>query len=188
MPRKSSRATDFFRRVGDAVLGIGKLPSKLRRRVKRPTVERRPPPKPKPEVPPALRSFFERRHAGWPEYVMFKVQLAILALFVTAVIHLVFLRAEILVFTPLLLALSVYLAYLTATQLRHAFARDYPAYRSFVGMCLVILWGFVGIARWMYRTQPIGLSPEAILSSLIPPRNGNRTCDRLLRDFQVEVW
>ncbi len=158
MARKSSKTTNFFRRVGDAVLGVGKLPSKLKRGAK---AKRR---LPKPEIPRPLRVFFERRHAGWPEYVMLKVQLAVIALFVTTVIYLVFLPAETLILIPLLLAFSAYPVYLAVTQLRSAFKRDYPAYRSFVAMCLTIAWVFV-IAL---RHSPIEFSLESIYLTLIP--------------------
>ncbi len=163
MARKSSKTTDFFRKVGDAVLGVGKLPSKLKRRA--PKVKKKAPPKPKPEIPPAVRGFFERHHAGWPEYIMLKVQLAILALFVTAVVYIVFLPAETLIFIPLLLAFSTYLVYLAATQLRHAFKRDYPAYRSFVAMCIAIAWVFV----LALRHSSLEFSLESIYLALIPP-------------------
>lgn len=166
MVRKSSKTTDFFRNVGDAVLGVGKLPKKIKRRRRKPKAK--PPKKPKRvkrEIPKKLQGFFERRHAGWPEYVMLKVQLAVVALFMTAVIYLVFLRAETLIFIPLLLAVSAHLVYLAATQLRRAFKRDFPAYRSFVAMCIAIAWVFVLALRY----SPIELSLESIYLSIIPP-------------------
>ncbi|MDI6884102.1 MAG: DUF2101 family protein [Hadesarchaea archaeon] len=163
MPRKSSKTTEFFRKVGDAVLGVGKIPRKLKRRARKPKVK--PPKKPKRVVPQRMRGFFERRHAGWPEYVMLKVQLAVIALFVTAVVYLVFLRAETFIFVPLLLAFSACLVYLAATQLRRAFGRDYPAYRSFVAMCIAIAWVFVLALRY----SPTTFSLEAIHLALIPP-------------------
>ena len=163
MVRKSSKTTDFFRKVGDAVLGVGKIPSKIKRRARKPKVK--PHRRPKREVPPRLKGFFERRHAGWPEYVMLKTQLTILLLFVAAVIYIALFPAEIIIFIPLLLALSAYLIYLAATQLRRAFERDYPAYRSFVAMCVAIVWVFV----LALRHSPIEFSLEAIHLALIPP-------------------
>jgi|GEM_PF-867394 len=163
MARKRSKATDFFRRVGDAVLSVGKLPSKLKRRA--PKIKKKAPPKPKLGIPRALQGFFERRHAGWPEYVMLKAQLTILSLFVVAVIYIGLLPAEVVIFIPLLLALSAYLIYLAATQLKRAFERDYPAYRSFVAMCVAIAWIFV----LALRHSPIEFSLEAIHLALIPP-------------------
>ena len=162
MARKSSKTSGFFRRVGDAVLGVGKLPSKLKRRARKPKVKL--PSKPKREIPQRLRGFFERRHAGWPEYVMLKVQLAVLTLFAIAVIYLVFLPAEIFIFIPLLLFFSAYLVYLAATQLRQAFERDYPAYRGFVGVILAMAWVLVG-----FRYLPFEFSLESIYMYLIPP-------------------
>jgi len=157
MPRKSSKTTDFFRRVGDAVLGVGELPNRAKQRLRKKVK--------KPEIPRALQGFFERRHAGWPEYVMLKVQFAVIALFVAAVIYLVFLRAETLIFIPLLLVFSTYLIYLGVTDLKRAFEQDYPAYRSFVVMCLAIAWVFV-IAL---RHSPVEISPESIYAAIIPP-------------------
>lgn len=162
MPRKSSRAADFFRRVGGAVIGVGKLPSKLKRRA--PKIKKKSPQKLK-SAPKMLQSFFERRHAGWPEYVMLKTQLAILSLFTVAVIYIALFPTELFIFTLLLLALSAYLVYLTATQLKHAFKRDYPAYRSFVIICVAIAWVFVLV----FRYSPIKFSIEALHLALIPP-------------------
>ena len=161
MPRKSSRTTGFFRRVGDAVLGVGKLPSKLKRRA--PKVKKKIP-QIRPEIPKIFQSFFERRHTGWPEYVMLKAQLAILSLFAAEVIYIALFHAEIFIFTLLLLALSAYLVYLTATQLKHAFKRDYPAYRSFVIMCVAIAWVFLLV----FRYSPIKFSIEAPHLAFIP--------------------
>ncbi|HID60721.1 MAG TPA: DUF2101 domain-containing protein [Hadesarchaea archaeon] len=162
MARKSG-ITDFFRKVGDAVFGIGKLPCKFKRRALK--VKKKVQPEKKEEIPKILQSFFERRHAGWPEYVMFMVQLAVLALFVTAVVYMVFLPAETFIFIPLLLGLSAYLAYLAATRLRRAFRRDYPAYRSFVAICVATAWVFV-IAL---RHSPVEFSLRNIHLALIPP-------------------
>jgi uncharacterized membrane protein len=157
MTQKSSKTTDFFRRVGDAVLGVGELPNRLRQRIGKKAK--------KPEIPHALQGFFEHRHAGWPEYVMLKVQLAVLTLFVAEVIYLVFLRTETLIFIPLMLAFSIYLAYLGATELKLAFAQDYSAYRSFVVMCIAIAWVFVIALQY----SPAGLSLGSIYAALIPP-------------------
>jgi uncharacterized membrane protein len=161
MPRRGSRKIDFFRRVGDAVLGVGKLPSKLRRVKLRP---RKKPPLRK-EIPRTLQGFFERRHTGWPEYVMLKAQLGIVALFLLTVVHVVWLRAQAPVFIPLLLAVTAYLVYLTLTQLRRAFELDYPAYRSFMIMCLGIVWVFLVMLRY----SPFEPSLEALHLSLLPP-------------------
>ncbi len=163
MARKGSKAINFFRRIGDAILNVGKLPSKMKRRA--PKVKKKAPPKPKLEIPRMLRGFFERRHAGWPEYVMLKVQLAILLLFVVAVIYIALFHAEVIIFIPLLLVISAYLIYLAATQLKRAFGRDYPAYRSFVAMCVAIAWVFV----LALRHSPIEFSLETIHLALIPP-------------------
>jgi uncharacterized membrane protein len=161
MPRKSSRKIDFFRKVGDAVLNLPKLPGRVKRKALE--VKKRPPPK--KEIPRALRGFFERRHAGWPEYVMLKAQAVILALFVATVVYVVWLRAQVFIFIPLLLAASAYLLYLTFTQLKRAFELDYPAYRSFMLMCIAFVWVFVVALRH----PPIDFSLEVIHLAIIPP-------------------
>jgi len=161
MTGKSSKTTDFFSWVGGAVLGIGKVPKKAKQRAQK--VKKKVSPKYK--IPRKLQGFFEQRHAGWPEYVMLKVQLAVIALFVTAVIYLVFLRSETLIFIPLLLAFSAYLAYLGTDELKRAFGADYPAYRGFVAICIAIAWVFV-IAL---RHSPIEISIASIYTAVIPP-------------------
>jgi len=161
MSRKSGMI-DFFRKVGDAVLGIGRIPSKVRRRTK---PRKKPRPKRGEEVPKALRDFFERRHAGWPEYVMLKAQLAILALFAISVIHIVILPAETVLCVPILTGLSVYLIYLATTQLKRAFRRDYPAYRWFTAMCVSIAWVFVVALRY----SPVEFSLQNLYLAIVPP-------------------
>jgi uncharacterized membrane protein len=160
MPRKSSKKIDFFSKIGDAVLNLPKLPGKLKKAL---MVKKRAPPK--KEIPRVLRGFFERRHAGWPEYVMLKVQAVILTLFAATVVYVVWLRAQVFIFIPLLLAASSYLFYLTLTQLKCAFEMDYPAYRSFMLMCIAFVWVFVVALRH----SPIGFSPEVIHLAIIPP-------------------
>jgi uncharacterized membrane protein len=141
MPKKiSERVADVFRKVGDGVLNLRRLPSKVTHR----------PPKLVPtkaeikreEVPARFKEFFERRQAGWPEYVMLKAQLAILALFAVSVTYIALARAQI-IFLVLISAFSAYALYLALTQLKQAFKRDYPAYRGFVIMCIGIAWAFV---------------------------------------------
>lgn len=160
--KRSSKTVDFFRKVGDAVLGAGKIPSKLKRRARKPKVKL---PPERREVPRALSGFFERRHAGWPEYIMLKAQLSILVLFLTAVVYIALMPAKVLVFTPLLLVISAYLVWLGATQIKRAFERDYPAYRSFIALCVAAAWVFV----FALRHFPIEFSLETIHLALIPP-------------------
>jgi len=152
MPKKiSARVADVFRRIGDSILNLRRLPSKVARgplpEITR--VERE-------EVPARFRDFFERRHAGWPEYVMLKAQIAIVALFAASVIYIVLLRAQIIDFV-VICALSAYTLYLALTQLRRAFERDYPAYRSFVIMCIGIAWTFVLALEYLPNQLLLGL-------------------------------
>jgi len=117
------------------------------------------------EIPRRLRGYFERRQAGWPEYVMLKAQLTIIALFAAVVIYIVLLPARWIIFIPALLALSAHAIYLIPTQLKRAFRRDYPAYRSFTLICVAIAWVFVLVLRY----SPIQFSFESIYLALVPP-------------------
>lgn len=163
MKMKSSNAIGFFRKVGDPVLGSG-ASTKHKHVAKR--KKEKPSRRSKQEVPRILKGFFQSRHAGWPEYIMLKAQLAIVGLFVTAVVYLVFLPSETFIFIALLFAFSAYLIQLTVTQLRSAFERDYPAYRSFVVMCMTIAWVFFLVLKFS-QTNLFPL--ENIQLAMIPP-------------------
>ncbi len=158
--KEKRKSTGFFGKIGSAVLGTGGKRPKKSPEKKRPKQ-----PKPRQEIPKRLRGFFENRHAGWPEYVMLKAQLGILALFAAAVFYLVFFPAENFVFIALMAALSACLIYLTATQLKRAFERDYPAYRSFVAMCIAVAWTFVILLKFFTVVFTI----ETLQLVLIPP-------------------
>lgn len=144
-------------------MGGRKTPGKSKRDAKK--EKAKPLQKPRQEIPGKLKGFFDNRHAGWPEYVMLKAQLGIVAIFVTAVIYLVFLPTESFIFIALLIVFSAYLSYLTATQLRRAFGSDYPASRSFVAMCIAIAWVFVLALKF----SPVTLSMETLQMVIIPP-------------------
>jgi len=158
----SSKVTSFFRKVGNAVLSAGKLPSKLKRTGRKPKAKRFQ--KTQQEIPQMLKNFLEQHHAGWPEYVMLKTQIAIVALFVLAAIYVMMSPAYEVIFLAALLVLSTYAVYLSLTQLKQAFERDYPAYRSFVFMCVAIIWVFVLTLRYL----PIKFSLESIWLTLVP--------------------
>ena len=153
------KITNFFHKIGEAVFGVKKLPSKLKRPPQRKMAVRKP-----DEVPKALNGFFERHHAGWSEYVMLKAQIAIVALFVVAAIYVVLLPVREVIFLAALLVLSAYATYLALTQLKRAFRRDYPAYRSFVFMCVAIVWVFTLTLRYL----PIKFSFESLGLAFVP--------------------
>lgn len=153
---------EFFRKVGEMVLGVRRLPGKLKRRARRPKIK--PPRRPKRGVPGALRGFFRRRHAAWPEYVILKAQLGVVALFVAAVLFIVLPSAPEIIFVPAIALLVGYLLYLTLTQLRAAFGRDYPAYRAFVGLCIGIVLALIFILKYF----PFELSPTSPYGLMIP--------------------
>jgi uncharacterized membrane protein len=153
---------DVFRKIGEGVLGFRKIPSKAARRARK--LKRKAARKPVEEVPQRLRGFFQNRHAGWPEYVMLKVQIVVVLLFLAAVIFAVLPGAPQEIFIPMVLALSAYALYLAPTQLRRAFKRDYPAYRAFVLMCICIAWALVLAFRYL----PTELLPEAPYAAVLP--------------------
>ena len=155
------KVRDFFHGVGEAVFGVKKIPSKLKRKPRRKEATR----EPSRKVPAVLSGFFERRHAGWSEYVMLKAQLAIVASFVAAVIYTVLLPDREVIFIAALLVLSAYALYLIPTQFKRAFERDYPAYRSFVIMCVAIVWVFVLALRYL----PVKFSYDSPYLVLLPP-------------------
>lgn len=162
MPKKKMNSTDFFGKVGDVVLG-------KRTKGGQKKAAEKPKPKqskgPRQEIPKRLQGFFENRHAGWPEYVMLKVQLLILALFVVAVVYLVFLPEENLILIALLTIFSAGAVHMSRTQLKNAFKRDYPAYRSFVFMCIAVAWVFVIILKF----STFAFTAETLQLILIPP-------------------
>jgi uncharacterized membrane protein len=154
-----SKIINFFHKVGEAIFGVKKLPGKLKRAPQKKVAGRKP-----DEVPKALNGFFERHHAGWSEYVMLKAQIAIVALFVVAAIYVVLLPAREVIFLAALLVLSAYALYLALTQLKRAFRRDYPAYRSFVFMCVAIVWVFTLTLGYL----PIKFSFESLGLAFVP--------------------
>jgi uncharacterized membrane protein len=115
----------FFERLGEAVLHPSIPKPKLPRVRKRPGL---------PQVPRPLRGYFEGKGMGWPEYVILKVQVAFL-------LSLLFAVCAIFSFwlvLPLALV-SVYLLSLLP-QLKTAFGEDYPAYRFFLFLCVLLPW------------------------------------------------
>ncbi|MEM2460497.1 MAG: DUF2101 family protein [Candidatus Hadarchaeales archaeon] len=115
----------FFRKVGEAVL-YPRLP-RLRPRKKTK----------KEEIPGFLKDFFEKRHAGWPEYVMLKLQLSLILLFLFSVLYLLLSHIPLLFF---MIFLTLYLLHLSLTQLKRVFREDYPAYLSFTLLVLSFAW------------------------------------------------
>lgn len=159
MSEENSGLIEFFRKIGDTVLGVKKLPRRLKD-LKGETLQKARSPERK--VPSYLRNFFHQRHAGWPEYVIFKVQITIVLLFgFTAVTVLI--GDFWLIFGFILFLLSLYAGLLTKFQLKAAFELDYPAYRSFVAICVGLAWGAVVILN--YPTPAIG---EKLLETVLP--------------------
>jgi len=150
---------DFFHGIGEAVLGAKKPKIKLERGARKKVAVQKP-----GEIPKTLSGFFERRHAGWPEYVMLKVQIAIVALFIAAAIYVVLLPTREVIFLAALLVLSGYAVYLALTQLKRAFKLDYPACRSFVALCVAIVWVFTLTLRYF----PARFSFESPYLAFVP--------------------
>ncbi|MFN4133006.1 MAG: DUF2101 family protein [Candidatus Hadarchaeales archaeon] len=152
------KLVEFFEKVGGAVLGVGELPKKTREALRK----RR---RGEPRIPEILKSYFEKRHAGFPEYVMFKAQIAILILFILTAIHIVLFYELWWAFIPAVAAGTGYVLWLAATQVKRAFTRDYPAYRSFLLMCVSVAWVFIFVLRYPLLTPSL----ENLYLSLLPP-------------------
>lgn len=132
---------EFFRKVGEAVLHPRLPRPRLRKRAR------------KGEIPRFLRNFFEKRHAGWPEYVVLKLQLSLILLFLFSVLYLILFHPPFLLF---MVFLTLYLLHLSFTQLRKAFREDYPAYLSFTLLGLSFAWLLLVLRLWPPRplTEP----------------------------------
>ncbi len=132
MSDQNSKIIEIFRKIGNAILNIKKIPSKLgKTKTKLNKISRR------RQIPSLLQNYMEKRDAGWPEYVMLKTQLGIIALFGASVV-LSFFWVSPLILAPIIAGLVGYLTYLTLSQLKVAFSRDYPAYRSLVVLSIML--------------------------------------------------
>ncbi|MEM2890834.1 MAG: DUF2101 family protein [Candidatus Hadarchaeum sp.] len=157
----SSRIVRLFWEIGNIILGTDKHASTCRTQE---NMFKKPQDKKRQIIPEKIRGFFEKRNAGWPEYVMLKVQITIVLLFLTTVIYLVLLPSENLIFLTLLSIWSGYLIYQTKTQLNLAFRQEYPAYRSFVVICITINWSLLLLLRLL----PKMFSTKSDLNLIMP--------------------
>lgn len=152
--------TEFFRKVGQAVFSLSKTPKKLKKSIQK--TKSHATNKSNPQIPSFLQGFFQKRHGDWPEYVMLKVQITILLLFgFTGIFILTSGFWKIII--PALLALSIYAIFLSKSQLKSAFGHDYPAYRSFVGICIGVAWGSALLLNYFPPT--LG---ETLLELMLP--------------------
>lgn len=141
MSDEDSRITDFFRRIGKAVVGLKRIPQAISGSEENGEKSGK-------RIPSPLQNFFKNRNAGWPEYVMLKAQINIILLFALAAILILtnFSRLVLLVIFSLL---TLHAAYLTLSQIKEAFGDDYPAYRTFVGMCVAISWSAYPLLEYL---------------------------------------
>lgn len=147
MPRENSKIVEFFRKIGNAILNIKKFPKRIKNLGSSLRLGSK---RPKKKIPSFLQGFFRRRNAGWPEYVILKVQICVIILFAISAIFAIFPGwAPEVVFIPLILILAGYVLYLVPTEVKRAFKRDYPAYRAFVGMILIIIFVLVFVLRYL---------------------------------------
>lgn len=143
MAHKDSKLIKFFRKVGETIINWRNIPNKLPGLSIGPRAR-------KGKIPSSLKGFFRRRHAGWPEYVMLKAQIGVLVLFVITVLYVILPSASPFIFLPLIAAIIGYLIYLSAIQLKSAFGRDYPAYRSFVALCVSIALVLILVTKYVH--------------------------------------
>ncbi len=138
-----SKVQAFFRRIGQAILNVGKLPGK----VKKPSFDFSKNGS-EGEIPSFLKGFFRDRHAGWPEYVILKLQISLLFLFISAVVFSISFNWTFDIFSGLVvLFISIYTIYLLYWQIKKAFSTDFSAYRSFVFIVFIIVLEIVIIGR-----------------------------------------
>lgn len=162
MSQEESKSLEFFRKIGRTILNLKKLPSKVKK-IKlslKPKTEES-----EKKIPSFLKGFFERHHASWPEYVMLKAQLVIIALFGTAVV-LSFSWISPLILAPVVAGLIGYLTYLTPTELKLAFRRDYPAYRTFIILSTAISSAIIFLRKILITEFPLMISSP--YQALIP--------------------
>ncbi len=160
MSEQDSKILKIFRKIGDAILGVKKVPSKLKKSkstISNLTNDR--------NIPSFLQNFMEKRDAGWSEYVMLKTQIVILALFGVSIL-LSFSLFSTLILAPIIAGLIGYLTYLTPTQLKPAFKRDYPAYRTLVILSIIFSLAIVFSRKFLMGR--LVLIPKFPYPNLIP--------------------
>jgi len=163
MSEDDSKFLEFFRKVGDAFLGLKNLPSKFKSLPKKISNPFFNPFSPGDrEIPSFMSDFFENRNAGWAEYVIFKIQISILILFGFVAVF-VFSRSLRPFSSIVLIILSLYLGLTYIYQVKDAFKFDYNAYRSFILICIILAWAAVGL---FYLLPPI--FPQPFLNALMP--------------------
>ncbi len=147
MEKEDSRLLRFFKKIGGTIFGLKKLPKTMK--------EIRMESKPKNiysrskerKIPNFLNDFFRKRHAGWPEYVILKAQIAIILLFGISTTVVLF-DSSLLIFGPIMIILTIYLILIAKSELKKAFICDFSAYRSFIGICVSLAWGAVFLLEY----------------------------------------
>lgn len=160
MSEQDSKILKIFQKIGDAILGVKKIPSKLKK--SKSTISSI---TNNQKIPSFLQNFMEKRDAGWPEYVMLKVQLVIIGLFGVSVLF-SFSLFSIFILAPIIAGLIGYLVYLTPTQLKPAFKGDYSAYRTLVILSIVFSLAIVFSRKFLVGR--LVLFPSFPYPSLIP--------------------
>jgi len=160
--RGSMSLRKFFQKLGEAVLH----PHLPRPKFKIPRVSG------EVRVPDLLQGYFERRGMGWPEYVIFKVQIAFLSSLLFALCTLFWNWAVL----PLVLV-SIYSMSLLP-QLKQAFPQDFPAYRFLLFLCVLLPW-FLFLTRYGMIFVVAGLGFLFVSISIFRARYG--------RDFTIGV-
>lgn len=159
MKEDNSKIEDFFRKIGKALMKLGNISRKTRKGKEEaergePETEKAEPESVK-EIPSLLKNFFEERQAGWPEYVILKLQICLVLLFAVSVLFSIpIIGGSKLFLIPVIVLLSIYTVYLLVAQIKHAFEHDYPAYRGFVSIALILIVFVISVGRYFfYITQ-----------------------------------
>lgn len=159
MGDEESKLVEFFRKIGEGVMNpknpINPIKDSLSSQKD----------KANKEIPSFLQNFFEKREAGWPEYVVLKFQLSMIFLYISSILFVLNINWSVnWAFGIISVILGLYVIRLTKTEIKDAFPDDFKAYRGFISMLLTLVVLLVLIVKFF---------PYSIASSsyivLVPP-------------------
>ncbi len=159
MADEESRLVKFFRKIGESVMDPknptdsikDSLPSRKTQTDK--------------EIPSFLQGFFEKREAGWPEYVVLKLQLSMIFLYLSSILFVLNIDWSVNWALGILsVILGLYVVRLTTNEIKDAFPDDFKAYRGFISMLLVLVVFLVLIVKFF----PYNIASSSYIV-LVPP-------------------
>lgn len=161
MEDEDSKLVEFFRKVGEGVMNPKNPVDSVKEsasNLKSESGQDR-------EIPSFLQGFFEKREAGWPEYVVLKMQLSMIFLYIFSILFVLNINWSVnWILGTVSTILGLYILYLTMTEIRDAFPDDFKAYRGFISMLLVLVIFLVLIVKFF----PYNISSSSYIV-LVPP-------------------